>query len=98
EERDHDDRLRARRRAPSRQVSGRSDLPGLPAALPSDHDDDDGSAARRVAVGVWFRHRLRTTTTIRHHARWWSDVEPTAHALHHPRDLSLLRRRRAKTF
>ena len=52
EERDHDDRLRARGRARGGQAAARSDLPGLPAALPADHDDDDGGAARRPAAGA----------------------------------------------
>ena len=26
---------------------------GVPAAIPADHDDDDGGAARRVAAGAW---------------------------------------------
>ena len=33
----------------------RRDLPGLPAALPADHDDDDGRAARRRAAGARAR-------------------------------------------
>ena len=57
EERDHDDRLRARRRAQGGEAAARGDLPGLPAALPPDHDDDDGGAARaacrwRSASGI----------------------------------------------
>ena len=47
EERDHADRLRARRRAPARQDADRGDLRRLPHPLPPDHDDDDGGAARR---------------------------------------------------
>ena len=50
EERDHDDRLRARGRARGGQAAARGDLPGLPAALPADHDDHDGGAARRPAA------------------------------------------------
>ena len=44
EERDHDDRLRARCRAQPQPRVARGDLSGLPAALPADHDDDDGGA------------------------------------------------------
>ena len=36
------------------------DLPGLPAALPADHDDDDGRAARRPAARAGSRHRARS--------------------------------------
>ena len=43
----HDGRLRARRRARRGQVAARGDLSGLPAALPADHDDDDGGDLRR---------------------------------------------------
>ena len=31
------------------------DLPGLSAALPADHDDDDGGAVWRFAAGAWYR-------------------------------------------
>src|SRR5437667_146050 len=47
EERDHDDRLRARRRAQSGSHAARLDLPGVSPPLPTHHDDDDGRAARR---------------------------------------------------
>ena len=49
EERDHANRLRARSRAPARQIAGRSDLRRVCDPLPSDHDDDHGGAARIVA-------------------------------------------------
>ena len=55
EERDHDDRLRARGRARRRQAAARGDLSGVPAALPADHDDDDGGAARRRCRWRWAR-------------------------------------------
>ena len=42
EERNHDGRLRARRRRQARSRTARGDFRGLPAALPTDHDDDDG--------------------------------------------------------
>jgi multidrug efflux pump len=58
EERHHDDRLRARGRAQRGQAAARGDLPGLPAALPPDHDDDHGGAARRAAADARHRHRL----------------------------------------
>ena len=50
EERHHDDRLRARGRARPGPHPARGDLPGLPAALPPDHDDHHGRAARRPAA------------------------------------------------
>ena len=33
------------------KIRDRGDLRGVPAALPSDHDDDDGGAAGRIAAG-----------------------------------------------
>jgi hypothetical protein len=51
EERDHDDRLRPGGRAQGRQVAGRGDFPGLPAALPADPDDDFCGHVRRAAAG-----------------------------------------------
>ena len=50
EKRDHDDRLRARRRAQRGQAAARGDLPGLPVAVPADPDDDHGGGARRLAA------------------------------------------------
>ena len=50
EERDHDDRFRARRRAQRRPSAARGDLPGLSPALPADPDDDDGRHSRRPAA------------------------------------------------
>jgi hypothetical protein len=55
EERDHDDRLRARGGAPRAQEPEGGRLPGLPPALPADHDDDDGGAPRRPSARA--RHR-----------------------------------------
>jgi HAE1 family hydrophobic/amphiphilic exporter-1 len=49
EERDHADRLRARRRTQARHDAGRGHLRGLPRPIPAHHDDDDGRAARRAA-------------------------------------------------
>ena len=67
------------------------DLSGLPAAIPADHDDDDGGDSRRAAVDGWNRHRLRAASTAghRHHRRL--DLQPVADAVHHTGDLSLLR-------
>ena len=50
EERDHDDRLRARGGARSGHVAARGDRAGEPAALPPDHDDDAGGAVRRLPL------------------------------------------------
>ena len=69
EERDHDDRLRARGRAEHGSRAARGDLSGVPAALPADHDDDDGGAARRAAAGAGLGHRRRAAAAARHHDR-----------------------------
>ena len=50
EERHHDGRLRHRRRARRASVDRAVDPQGCAAALPSDHDDDDGGHAGRRAV------------------------------------------------
>ena len=44
-------------RATARARRGRH-LPGLPAALPADHHDHHGGAARRAAAGARHRHRI----------------------------------------
>ena len=59
EERDHDDRLRARRGAPAGQVAARGDPPGCAAALPADPDDDAGRAVRRRAADARLGRRRR---------------------------------------
>ena len=67
EERDHDDRLRARRRAQRGQAAARGDLPGVPAALPADHDDHDGGVLGALPLmlgtgaGSELRHPLGIT-------------------------------------
>ena len=43
----------------------RGDPRGVPGALPPDHDDDAGGAARRGAAGVGVRHRRRTAPAAR---------------------------------
>ena len=95
EERDHDDRLRARGRAQGREVAGGGHLPGLPAALPADHDDDDGGAAWRVAAGDRLRHRVRAAPAAGHRHRRRAVVQPDADALHDAGRLSVSRSRPA---
>ena len=62
EKRHHDDRLRARSGARGREAARGSDLPGLPAALSSHHDDHDGRAARRLAARA--RHRVLVPSCV----------------------------------
>ena len=56
EERHHDDRLCAGGGARPRHGAGGGDLPGLPAALPANHDDDDGGTAGRRTACPGQRH------------------------------------------
>ena len=62
----------------------------LPAALPPDHDDDDGRAARRPAAGARHRHGLGAAPPARHRDRRRSAVQPDADALHDARHLPAL--------
>ena len=82
EERHPDDRLRGRRRPqPESDAAGR-DLRGLPAALPADHDDDDGRPARRLAAGTRHRARLRAPPPAGRHHRGRADPVPAPDAVH----------------
>jgi hypothetical protein len=87
EERHHDDRLRARGRAQTRASRRGGHLPGLPAALPADHDDHHGGAAGRLplALGTGVGSELRRPAGHRHRRR--PDLQPGADALHHAGDL-----------
>ena len=82
EERDPDDRLRARGRARGRQAGGRGALPSLCTSLPADSDDDDGGPVRRAAARSRLRDRRRAATPARHRHRGRLDRQPGAHALH----------------
>ena len=64
--------------------------PGVPAALPSDHDDHHGGAAGRRAAGAWNGHRIGVAASAGHHHRWRIAGEPGADALHHAGDLSVV--------
>ncbi len=66
EERDHDDRLRAGCRTQPRPERARCGVRSLPAALSTDHDDDDGGDARRIAAGDRLRRGQRDAPTARH--------------------------------
>src|SRR6185436_2049497 len=91
EERDHDDRLRAGRRAPGRKTAGRGHLRGLPPPFPPDHDDDDGRAARRAAPGPRLGDGRRAAPAARRHHRRRPPRLPAPHALHHARRLPVSR-------
>src|SRR4029453_10137013 len=89
EERDHDDRLRARGRAHAGHEHRNSDLPGLPAALPPDHDDHVRGAAGRAAAGARHRRGLRAAPAARHRHRGRAHPESAPDTLHDPRRLPL---------
>ena len=71
------------------------DLPGLPAALPADHDDHHGGAAGRAAAGAGHGRRLRAAPAAGHRHRRRPDRQPDADALHHAGGLPLPRPRPA---
>src|SRR5207302_9168799 len=82
EERDHDDRLRPGGGAGRGQEPGGGDLPGVRAALPADHDDDDGRAPGRAPAGHRARNRIGAAPAARDRHRGRAHREPGAHALH----------------
>ena len=76
----------------------RGDPPGLPAALPPDHDDDDVRADRRVAAGAGQRRRVRAAPPARHRHRRRADRFAVPDALHDAGDLPLSRPHRPSAF
>ena len=60
----------------------RGDLPGLPAALPSDHDDHDGGVARRRAAGAGQRESARSCAARSASHRRRPAGQPGADAFH----------------
>ena len=71
--------------------AARRDLPGVPAALPADHDDDDGGDPRRAAADDRLGRGLRAAAPARHHDGRRPDLLAGADALHHAGDLSGVR-------
>ena len=69
----------------------RGDPQGGAVALPSDHDDDDGGAARRGSVDAEPRHRLGDAPAARLYDGRRPPRQPGADAVHDPGDLSLSR-------
>ncbi len=67
------------------------DLRGVPRALPADHDDDAGGAARRDPAGDRDRAGLGAAPAARHHHRGRADRVADADALYDAGDLSLAR-------
>ena len=60
---------------------------GLPAALPSDHDDHHGGAARRAAAGAGARRGIGTALAARRHDHRRTAAEPVPDAVHDAGDL-----------
>ena len=71
--------------------STRRDLRGLPAALPSDHDDHHGGAAGGHSAGVGHGHGFGTAAATGHCHGGRAAAEPGTYALYHAGDLHLLR-------
>jgi len=95
EERHHDDRLCTGGGASGRQAPRRRHLPGLPAALPADHDDHDGGAAGGAAAGTGDGGGVGAAAAARHRHRRRAARQPDAHPLHDPGGISLSRPRSA---
>ncbi len=91
EERDHDDRLRARRRTGPGPFAARGDPPGLPAALPSDHDDDVRRAARGAPAGPGPRRRRGAAPAHGHRDRRRPDRLADADVVHDPSRVPVVR-------
>ena len=60
------------------------------AAVPADHDDDDGGAAGRIAVGAGHGNWLGVAASAGHHDRRRTAAQPVADALHDAGDLSVV--------
>ena len=82
EERDHDDRLRDRLRTRRRDEPDRSGSARLRAAVPADHDDDDGRDPGRRAARARRRNRVGAADAARDHDRRRAPLLADADALH----------------
>ena len=91
EECDHDDRLRARGQTLAQHEPARCHLSGLPAPLPSDHDDDHGGHARRRPARRQLRQRRGDPPPARDRDRGRAADQPIPHALHDAGRVSLFR-------
>ncbi len=91
EECHHDDRFRARGGAAGGSHAGRGHLPGMPGAIPADHDDDDGGAVRRRSAGRRTWRGRGTAQAPRRRDRGRTDRLADADALHHAGHLSHVR-------
>jgi len=71
---------------------------GRAAAVPADHDDDDGRSPRRASPRARDRARLGAAPAARDRDRGRIDAEPAAHALYDARHLRLLRSHREEAL
>src|SRR5436190_11743915 len=82
EECNPDGRLRPRSGARRKYAASRSDLSGVPASVPPDSNDDNGSVVRRVAANHFNRHGLGVTPPTRHRYCRRLDLQSGAYAVH----------------
>src|SRR3989344_5315604 len=88
EERDHDDRLRHRRRAPPGHGAAAGHPPGRAAALSPHSHDHAGGAVCRAAADAGLGRGGGTAPAPGAGDFWRPDPEPDAHPFHHAGDLS----------
>ncbi len=88
-ERDHDDRLRHRGRTARTYKPQGGRVSGMPAALPADHDDHHGGAARRRSPGRRHGHGIGAEAPVGYCDRRRIDHESGADLVHDAGDLSL---------
>ena len=89
EERYPYDRFRHRGKAVAESELLRCDLPGLPVALPADHDDHHSRDPRRDPAGDELRQRRRNSPAAGDFDRGRAPDQPAAHALHYASRLSV---------
>ncbi len=81
EECDHDDRFRDRRPAQPRRAARAGDPSGLPVAVPTHHDDDNGGDHGDAADRAWARRRRRASPAVGHCRRRRAPDVAIAHPL-----------------
>ena len=80
--RDHDGGLRFGGRTPGREKPGGGHLPGLPAAVQTDHDDHHGRPVRGPSPGPGPGSGLRAAPSFGDRHRRRTDLQPDAHPLY----------------
>ena len=78
--------------------SAQRHLPGVHVAIPADHDDHDGRAPGRRAVGIGHGHWFGTATPVGYHDHRWIDFQSNPDAVYDAGDLSLVRPHRQTTW